>query len=166
MATEFDAEAERRKMLEAGMKAKKLNQTQLAELLGVSQPTVSRWISGKKEIPEERYLELAEVLDLSPDMFRTGSAYVRSDDQIVRWIFDVMQNTPNPYAMACLVALPQFMRENGEVLVHEELIAEAVDTLSVDKVRDLAWPSVLNSPFVELVPGARWVFRLKFPEDP
>lgn len=151
-------------MLKAGMDAMNLNQTQFAKLLGVSQPTVSRWLSGIKDVPEDRYQDIAHILGLNPDMFRTGSAYVRTDEQIVQWIFDVMKNTPNAHAMTVLVSLPQFMREDGEVHVHEEMIADAADTLNVDKIRG-AWPSVLNSPFIELVPGARWVFRLKFPED-
>lgn len=151
-------------MFEAAMKAKNLNQTSTAKKIGVSQPTVSRWLSGKQDIPDEYLDPLADLLGINREMFRTGSAYVRSDEEIVQWIFAVMQNTPNVHAMTSLCALPQFMRGDGEVHVTEERVAEAVDTLSVDTVM-AAWPSVKNSPFVELVPGARWVFRLKFPEN-
>ena len=54
-----------------------LNQQTLAGLLGVRQPTISRWISGR--IPAERVLEVSRVtgipaFDLRPDIYPDEAA--------------------------------------------------------------------------------------------
>jgi transcriptional regulator with XRE-family HTH domain len=42
-----------------------LNQVELAEKLGVTQPTVSRWFSGERKLPVNILLRISEITGLS-----------------------------------------------------------------------------------------------------
>jgi len=44
-----------------------LTQTQLAELGGVGQASVSRWESGKEDITDDNKITVARVLSVDPD---------------------------------------------------------------------------------------------------
>ena len=53
--------------LERLMRVKKITQKELAEYLGVSQPTVNRWLKGKFEPSFEKLFVLCAVLGTSPN---------------------------------------------------------------------------------------------------
>jgi transcriptional regulator with XRE-family HTH domain len=44
-----------------------ISQSELARRLGVSQPTVSDWISGKKTPSGDKVLSLAKEMDVTPE---------------------------------------------------------------------------------------------------
>ena len=52
-------------LLEQYRKEKRYSQTEMAQLLGVSQPTYCRWRSGKYPIEYQRYPLIAQLLGLS-----------------------------------------------------------------------------------------------------
>lgn len=63
----------------------KLSQMQLAESLGVSQQTVSRW-EGGAAIPEpERVVAIAKALDLEKDRLLVYAGYIPMDDRSQHW---------------------------------------------------------------------------------
>lgn len=53
-------------VIRSAMLLKKLNQTQLAEMVGVAQPTVQRWLSGMRAPELEIVPKLARVLEVEP----------------------------------------------------------------------------------------------------
>lgn len=161
---DFDKDMERAAMLKERLETKKMTQVQLAEAIGVAQPTVSRWLTGKEPVPESRYEALCSILDINMEAMIDGCEHVRSTEQIERWRLDVMSNTPSRSAMVVLMTFPAFMRPSGEVHVVEEDVAALIPSFEVEDVRD-AWESVLNSPFVKRVGRARWVFHLQFDES-
>ncbi|MDQ3660759.1 MAG: helix-turn-helix transcriptional regulator [Actinomycetota bacterium] len=62
-----------------------LSQTELAERIGVSQQTVSRW-EGGYSIPEpERVIALADVLDLEKESLLVYAGYIPLDDRSHYW---------------------------------------------------------------------------------
>ena len=143
-----------------------LTQTAFGQSLDppVTQPVVSQWLRGKERIPDFRRSQIAKKLDIDPALLESPSGFVRTTEQINEWRDAMMMNTPNVFAMAALNSFPMFMRANGECHLTEEEIANIVPTLSLDRVIE-AWPAVLNSPLIERVGKARWVFRLKLPQD-
>lgn len=63
----------------------KLSQIQVAESLGVSQQTVSRW-EGGFAIPEpERVVAISKVLDLEKDRLLVYAGYIPMDDRSQHW---------------------------------------------------------------------------------
>lgn len=46
-----------------------MSQSELAKICGISRSTVSKWVSGDSEPPEERRKEIASILDLPKDFF-------------------------------------------------------------------------------------------------
>jgi transcriptional regulator with XRE-family HTH domain len=55
-----------------------LTQVKLAEILGVGQSSITRWLNGKQPIPNERLIELATILRFDPTEIRPELArYVR-----------------------------------------------------------------------------------------
>jgi transcriptional regulator with XRE-family HTH domain len=52
-------------LLEQYRKEKRYSQAEMAELLGVSQPTYCRWISGQHPIEYQRFPSVARLLGLS-----------------------------------------------------------------------------------------------------
>lgn len=48
----------------------KMKYKELAEIIGVSPPTINYWISGKKSIPEERLNQLSEIFDIPKSYFQ------------------------------------------------------------------------------------------------
>jgi transcriptional regulator with XRE-family HTH domain len=57
-------------------KAQKLTQAQLAEMVGVEQPTVQRWEAGKREPDFENLSNLADALGVEPGAFFTENIAV------------------------------------------------------------------------------------------
>ncbi|MFS8367802.1 MULTISPECIES: helix-turn-helix domain-containing protein, partial [Acetobacter] len=51
--------------LKAILKERGITQAQLASQMGVSEPTVSRWISGKALIPTQMLRAVSQALDVS-----------------------------------------------------------------------------------------------------
>lgn len=75
-------------------KGQKLTQAQLAEMVGVEQPTVQRWESGKREPDFDTLQSLADALGVEPGAFFTDDIavptgpklYVKGAVQAGQWV--------------------------------------------------------------------------------
>lgn len=68
-----------------------LMQSQLADLVGVTQQTISRWESGEVTPPPKRLGRIAEVLDMDMDRLLSYAGYLPSngsldDAQVIRLV--------------------------------------------------------------------------------
>lgn len=128
----------------------------------VTQGVISQWLRGKEKIPRARYPQIAEVLEISLDDILSVVSYARTPEQLEKWRLQALAATPGLLAKVILMALPKYLRSNGESHVSEEEIAADIDV----PVRDVqsCWDEVLASEFVERVGCAKWVFKLKLVE--
>lgn len=148
-------------MLEARLEALDLTQTQLGERLGVSQATISRWLSGN--VPKSRRKDLADALDMDVHALEAGNEgnYALSKDDISQWREDVVMWVDNVWVMSALVALPRLMRPSGEIYANPKAVSEVCGPATLEHMEKV-WDLVLASPFIERVPvPTEWVLRLK-----
>ncbi len=57
------------KKIYEGLKKKDMSQSKLAEKLGIKQPSVGKWISGKSSPTAENLIEIIRILDLVEEFF-------------------------------------------------------------------------------------------------
>lgn len=151
-------------MLEARLEELGLTQTDLSKMMGVSQPTISRWLSG--HVPKARYQDLSEALKMDVNALEIGHEgnYALTRDDINAWREDVVMWVDNVWVMSALVALPKLMRPSGEIYANPKAVAEVCGPASVERITSV-WDLVLASPYLERVPVPQeWVLRLKMPE--
>lgn len=154
-------------MLATMLKAKKLTQVKFGEMLDppVKQPTVSKWLRGLEPVPESRYRQIAELLGVDPETMASGTEFVRTEVQKDVWRLAVLKHMPDIRAGMIMQIFPVLMRDDGEVhIATEDVPSYLAPRVTSDDV-DAVWPMILNSPFVIVVQGARWVFKLKMPDD-
>jgi len=60
-------------------KARGIQQRMIAARLGVSEPTVSHWASGRQHVPSEFVLPLARLLDVPVELLLPGGQKPRVD---------------------------------------------------------------------------------------
>jgi transcriptional regulator with XRE-family HTH domain len=66
-AAEIAAKARRLALLRARIKTSGHNQRSIAEKLEVSEPTVSKWLSGKQAMTVEQFCEIAALIGAEPE---------------------------------------------------------------------------------------------------
>ncbi|HAF43463.1 MAG TPA: hypothetical protein DCK83_00580 [Gallionellaceae bacterium] len=96
--------------------AANLSKTELAKLVGVSNPTVSDWESGDiKKLEAENLLKLCEVLHVSPRwlQFGEGDMTTGNYDKKIQTVLRAMENMPE-YKKDMLVQASTSLTEQPE----------------------------------------------------
>lgn len=70
-------------IINRAMKEKGVTQKELAELLGVSQPSVNKWISGKGFPTADKFVEIVKYLDIVSEFFPGYRKINREEDSEV-----------------------------------------------------------------------------------
>lgn len=140
-----------------------LNQSEVADLVGVDQSIVSRWERGLIPIPERQLERLAELYGTNIDEMRD---WVYAPEQTVKapqtWLDHVIDSEQSPYAQLVLLVIMAFRDTKLGVssFSTEDLWSRA---RIPEEARDEVWAEVLASGFVRRVGSAEWVFELVYP---
>ena len=142
-----------------------LTQSELAARLEVTGAAISSWERGEKPVPEGRYRDLADALELSVSQLVGEKRYAR-EGELGSWrdmVFD--ETTVHPHAQLLLLWLSRKSRTVDGVAAYVgsmEHAATLVHALDIEQVRK-AWPHVLSSDYVEEDSASPDVLYFTFP---
>lgn len=144
-----------------------LTQGQLGDRLGVSGQAVSNWERSVEPIPEARFRDLAEALEMSVSQIVGEKRYVR-ESELDRWrdmVFD--EATVHPHAQLLLLWISRKSRVVDGVATYigsVEHAATLVRSLDLEQVKK-AWPHLLSSDYVEEDQASPGVLMFTFPAE-
>ena len=153
--------------------AKGLLLDDVADAVGVTPTTVSRWERGSRNVSPKYFDKISQVLEVDPQKLRkmTGNlpesgqpGYVSSYEELHLWISQLFRSVSDPKLRMILAALSTYI-EGGVWVVSIGMGEIEEDTEITKKTLEEVWPQVLSSPLIERVGSAKWAFRLVLPDD-
>lgn len=153
-------------------KRRGLSQQELADVLGVSRGTISRWENAKYSPDVSRLDDLADALDTDVQTLRKAMEvedkepprhYVESEDDVSDWRdVVVVDRDIDDFTRVVLMSLPVFMdRKSWVVTVTVDEYIERTGR-SREMVEEHL-PKAMASQYVERIGKVEYTARLKFP---
>lgn len=142
-----------------------LTAQQVADRVGVSRGLISQWEGGRK-IPEDRWPDLAEALEIELDDLLSAVVYVRDERGAEEWLGKVFRDHAlDAHTQIVLIFMEPLSEDEDGIMTYTgsiERLAKTIRSLTTDQVRE-AWPKALASPYVRRYKDAEWVIRLTMP---
>lgn len=147
-----------------------MSQRELAERVGVTQPTVARWERGDTELPEQYFAVLSDILDIeigelhsmSPDRPR-DPLIVWNAGRLREWNRAVSMSELSIPARAVLNVLSTWIDETHWVSALRPSEVSEKGNIPAEEV-EACWAEIVQSPYVEqLRDDIDWWFRLVIP---